>query len=88
MTVRGPDVGDAAQHIYDNCCRVDYTNNKFNAGISGQKFVKNDTVDFNVVLGYGDCQGSPGIRPYDAGGQGINGACVGGDINPYWDGNL
>ncbi|ROW04344.1 hypothetical protein VSDG_00993 [Cytospora chrysosperma] len=89
LTVRGTDIGDAAQHIYDNCCRTDYTsNNKFNAGISGQKFVKNGTVDFNVVLGYGDCQHSADIRPSDEGGQGVNGKCVGGDINPYWDGNL
>ncbi|ROW03756.1 hypothetical protein VMCG_05419 [Cytospora schulzeri] len=88
LIVRGTDIGDAAQHIYNNCCRTDYTNNKFNAGISGQKFVRDGKVDYNVVLGYGNCRDSPDIRPYNEGGQGVNGKCVGGDINPYWDGNV
>ncbi|KUI67867.1 hypothetical protein VM1G_03493 [Cytospora mali] len=87
VTVRGTDVGDAAHPIFNSCCRTDYTNNKYNAGISGQKFIRNGTVDFNVVLGYGDCQQASDVRPYDAGGQGVNGKCVGGDLNPYWEGN-
>ncbi|ROW17003.1 hypothetical protein VPNG_01170 [Cytospora leucostoma] len=87
LTVRGTDVGDAAHHVWNNCCRTDYTDNKFNDGISGQKFVRNGTANFNVVLGYGDCEHPVRVRPYDEGGQGVNGKCVGGDINPYWEGN-
>ena len=85
MTVRGTEIGDAAQHIFNNCCRTDYTNNKYNAGISGQKFIRDGKV--NVVLGYGNCGHDNFVKPSEEGGQGVNGKCVGGDINPYWDGN-
>lgn len=86
--MQGPDIGDPAQHVYNNCCRTDYTNLKFNAGQSGQKFVRNATVDYNFVIAYGNCGDPAEIRPYNAGGQGVNPKCVGGDINPNWDGNL
>lgn len=54
-----------------------------NSGVSGQKFMRNDSVNYNVVIAYGNCHHPEDVRPSKEGGWGVNNACAGGIINPY-----
>ncbi|KAF3766075.1 hypothetical protein M406DRAFT_68456 [Cryphonectria parasitica EP155] len=83
LTLSGNDVWYAANSVYKLCCRQDYSGLTYNPGISGQKFIRTDTHDYNVVIGYGDCKHPVDVRPSAQGGGGVNPSCVGGDINVY-----
>lgn len=80
IILKGNDVWLAANHVYKNCCYDVSGYSGLNAyqGLSGQKFVKSGSTNYNAIISYANCKQPVDIRPGGAGGQGINQACSGG----------
>lgn len=81
LTLSGNDVWAAANDVFKNCCWGSRGDDN-DSGLSGQKFVREGGRDYNVVVGYGNCNHEAGSRPSGEGGGGINRACDGGVLNP------
>lgn len=83
IPLSGSMIGKGVKCISDNCCRDDYSGlSSYNTGQSGQKFFQAMGVNFNIAVGYGNCNDPVNIRPDHAEGWDVNPVCMGGVMVP------
>ncbi|KAF3760449.1 hypothetical protein M406DRAFT_72943 [Cryphonectria parasitica EP155] len=76
ITIKGKEIEVHGENILQRCCIHSSTGSMlYGYSMAGQQFTNADGGNWNVIIGYGDCNHSDTEKPSVLGGWGVNTSC-------------